>query len=960
MILRTASALALAAALFAACSPDPATDGAATASAEAAGAAADADSLVDFTEFELDNGLKVIFHVDRSDPVVAVALTAHVGSARELEGRTGFAHLFEHLLFLESENLGKGGLDAMSARIGGSGANGSTSRDRTNYFQTVPKDALEKMIWAEADKLGWFINTVTDPVLAKEKQVVKNEKRQSVDNRPYGHTNSVVDKNLYPEGHPYSWQVIGSLEDLDAATLDDVKTFYRRWYTPNNTTLVIAGDFDEAQARAWVEKYFAEIPRGEEVAPLPEQPATLVATKSLFHEDNFATLPQLTLVWPTVAQYTEDHNALNVLMDLLSDGKSAPFNEVLIDEDKLTSSVDMYDYASELAGAHYVEVTAFDGVDLDAVKASIDRAFARFEAEGVDPDDLARVKISQEVDFYNGVQSVLGKAFNLAQYEIFAGDPGYINQDIADIRAVTADDVLRVYTTYIKDKPYIATSFVPLGETDLALAGAVRAEVVEEQIVQGAEESFDASVAAEYVRTPSSFDRTDEPPYGETPVVAAPAVWRGELANGLRLFGIVDGELPLVRFELSIDGGHLLDDPDKPGVANLVAELLTKGTATKTTAELEDAIAALGAEIFVGAGDEAIQFSGQTLARNFSATMALLEEMIVAPRWDGDEFALAQAAVISGLQARKADPNALAADAFDLVTFGEDHIFSRPVPGVESAVAAVTLDDLKAFHAANLAPGAAAFRVVGDVDQAAVEAALAGLAESWTRRDVAFPAYAGATAPETSTVYFYDVPGAKQSVFYFGNPSLKATDDDFYKASVMNYILGGGGFASRLTQELRESKGYTYGIRSNFSGSRRVGEFRISSGVRSNVTFEAAELVKTMLEDYADTFTEDDLGVTKSFLIKSQARAFESLAAKLGVLEEISDYGRPADYVVRRGAVVEAMTVDDVRVLARNLIRPDAMSYVIVGDAATQLDRLEGLGFGAPVLVNDRLDAVSE
>src|SRR5262245_13275004 len=260
-------------------------------------------------KFTLPNGLQVIFHIDKSDPVVAVSLTAHVGSARETEGRTGFAHLFEHLLFLESENLGKGGLDKLTARIGGSGANGSTNRDRTNYLQTVPNDALEKMLWAEADKLGWFINTVTDLVLAKEKQVVKNEKRQGVDNVPYGHNFYVIDKNLYPEDHPYNWQVIGSLEDLQNASLDYVKEFFRRWYVPNNVTLVVAGDFDPVLAKKWVTKYFAEIKRGEEVKNMEKRPGFVAETVKLYHEDNFARLPQLTLAWPTVEQYHPDSYA---------------------------------------------------------------------------------------------------------------------------------------------------------------------------------------------------------------------------------------------------------------------------------------------------------------------------------------------------------------------------------------------------------------------------------------------------------------------------------------------------------------------------------------------------------------------------------------------------------------------------------------------------------------------------
>ena len=296
--------------------------------------------LVPVQTYTLDNGLTVVFHLDRSDPVTAVVLAAHVGSARETPGRTGFAHLFEHLVFLNSENLGPGGLDAMSARIGGSGANGSTSFDATDYLQTVPNDALEKMIWAEADKLGYFINTVTDAVLAKEKQVVKNEKRQSDDNRPYGHTFSVLLEAMFPQGHPYSWPIIGSLADLDAATLDDVREFYRRWYTPNNSTLVIAGDFDPDQARAWIQKYFGEIPRGPEAAKSPPLPANMSRTVRLMHEDNFATLPELTLAFPAVNEIHPDRAALEVLAQYLTDGKEAPLNAVLIDEAKLTSSVD--------------------------------------------------------------------------------------------------------------------------------------------------------------------------------------------------------------------------------------------------------------------------------------------------------------------------------------------------------------------------------------------------------------------------------------------------------------------------------------------------------------------------------------------------------------------------------------------------------------------------------------------
>lgn len=917
-------------------------------------------SLLPYESFTLDNGLTVVFHVDRSDPVVAVNLTAHVGSARELPGRTGFAHLFEHLLFLESENLGKGGLDKMSARIGGSGANGSTSRDRTNYLQTVPNNALEKMLWAEADKLGWFINTVTDPVLAKEKQVVKNEKRQSVDNRPYGHLFSVLRSNLYPADHPYNWEVIGSLEDLQAATLDDVKTFFRRWYTPNNVTLVVAGDFDTAQARRWVERYFAEIPRGTAIEPLEPRAAKLDASKSFFHEDNFANQPLLAMVWPTVPQYHPDSYALDVLAALLSDGKSAPLNEVLIDEEKLTSGVGAFGPTSELAGEFIINVRAFEDVDLDAVNRALQTGLARFENEGVDEDALARVKIEQEVGFYSGLQSVLGKSANLAQYSIFAGNPGFVDQDLANIQAVTAEDVMRVYRQYIKDRPFVAASFVPKGSPELALEGAVRAEVVEEQVVIGAEEEFDPSVTATYEPTPSSFDRSVEPPAGPSPVLATPDIWEEELENGLEVFGIEDSEIPLAEFTLSIDGGHLLDSVEKNGVANLLGELMTRGTANRTPAELEEAIAGLGADIQVFATNEAMVLRGQTLARNFGPVMDLVAEILLEPRWDEDEFELAKSSTDSRIVAQLSNPIELAQRTARLVTYGPDDIRALSALGSRTSLAALSIEDLKAFYEANLDPQIASFRVVGDVSQANVMEALAPLANGWARGTAERPEVTVPEAPEEAAIYFYDVPGAKQSVFTFTHPAMKRTSDDYYPATVANYRLGGGGFASRLTQQLREGKGYTYGIRSSFDASAREGRYELFSQIRSNVTLEATQLVRDIMLGYASTYTAEDLAVTKSYFINSKARQFESFGAKLGILAEVDLYDLPYDYVARENEIVKAMTVDEIVRLAQTYILPDRMNYVIVGDAETQLERLSDLGLGEPVLMNDAVDKAME
>ncbi|MCB7480804.1 M16 family metallopeptidase [Christiangramia sediminis] len=908
---------------------------------------------VDFETFNLENGLKVILHQDKSDPVVAVALTAHVGSAREKESRTGFAHLFEHLLFLESENLGKGGLDKLSARIGGSGANGSTSRDRTNYFQTVPKDALEKMIWAEADKLGFFINTVTEPVLAKEKQVVKNEKRQAVDNRPYGHTFYVVDRNLYPQGHPYNWQVIGSLEDLQNATLQDVKDFYNKWYVPNNVILTISGDFNKEQAKEWVHKYFDEIERGSDIAELEKQPVNLTESKRLYHEDNFAKLPELTLTWPSVYSYHEDSFALEILSNYLAEGKNAPLYKKLVEEKQLTSNVSMFNYTSELAGQLMLQVRAYDGKDLDSVKIAIDETFAEFEKNGIPQKDLKRIKAGLETDFYNSISSVLGKGFQLAQYEIFAKDPNFINKEIDKMLAVTGEDVMNLFKKYVANKNYVATSFVPKDQLDLALENSEKAEVIEEKIVEGAEEKFDANQEVTYEKTPSSFDRSIEPPYQGKPELSIPEIWDARMPSGMKIMGITNTEVPVVQFSLEMKGGQLLERPAKAGVSNMLANMMTKGTAKKTPAELEEAIELLGASIYVNASEEKITISGNTLAKNFAETMELVREILLEPRWDEKEFELVKQRTLSRLKEEKGDPNAIAQNEFKKLIYGENSILSYNELGTAETVENLNIEDLKNYYEENLSPLAATFMTVGAIEKAEAVNSVKAISANWAPKNIDFPEVPEFELPERSKVYFYDVPGAKQSVFAFGAPALSAKDNNFYPAEVMNYRLGGGGFASRLTQELREGKGYTYGIRSRFADQSYIGPFMISSGVRSNITYEAAELVRDILKEYPETFSQDDLDVTKSYMIKSNARRFETLGAKLDMLREISDYGYEYDYIKDREQKVEEMSVMDIQDLAKKYINPERMFYLIVGDAETQLDKLEALGYGKPVLLNE-------
>ncbi len=910
----------------------------------------DSGVQLDYEHYILANGLEVVLHVDRSDPVVAVTLTYHVGSAKEVEGRTGFAHLFEHLFFLDSENLGPGGLDRLMTRVGSS-TNGSTNRDRTDYFELVPRDALEKTLWAEADKVGFFINTVTEDVVAKEKQVVKNEKRQGVDNQPYGHLNYVVDRALYPEGHPYRWQVIGSLADLDAATLADVHEFHERWYGPGNALLVVSGDLDVEQTKEWIERYFGEIP-GRPAPELPAPPEVALAeSRRLMHEDNFAQLPQLTLAWPTVPNYHPDSYALGLLARILTDGKTSPFYQVIVEEMGVAPGASASNFTQELAGRFSVQIRAYPDQDLNEVLEGVERAFARFEERGVPPEELARVKAGVERFFYLSLSGVSGKAFQLAHYTMFAGDPGYAEEDLDRTLAVTEADLVRVYELYLKDRPWVAASFVPRGRADLALTDSEVAEVVIEPIVQGAEAPVEVLDRGGIARTPSAIDRSVEPPFGETPTLVAPTVWRAELANGLPVLGIEDREIPLVQFHLRIDGGALLDSEGKEGAGNLLAETMLQGTAQRTPEELELAIQLLGAYLNVSAGRDAFVISGTTLARNFAETMALLEEVLLEPRFDPAEFDLARLRVQSQIRQQAGNPNSIAGAVFSRLVYG-DHPLARNPLGTESSVEGVTIDDLRAWHSTSLVPGLAAFHVAGAVSSAEVEAAAEGLGVRWSVAPA--PELPGDPEwdPGRAGVYFVDVPGAAQSVLRIGYLAMAEPDPDYWPATVMNFRLGGGGFASELTQVLREGLGYTYGVGSSFQGGGYPGPFQIGSGVRSNVTLESLQEIRRIMEAHGPEFTDEDMEVTRGFLLRNNAGAFETLGAKVGLLASMSAYGFPADFALRRASEAQSMSVDRIRELSARYLDPTGMIWLAVGDSATQLQRLSELGLGAPVLLD--------
>lgn len=904
---------------------------------------------IPFEKYALPNGLDVILHVDPSDPVVAVAIQYHVGSNREKPGKTGFAHLFEHMMFQESENVPQDQFFRKIQNAGGT-LNGGTNKDGTVYYEVVPKNALEMILWMESDRMGYLINTVTQPAFANQQNVVQNEKRQNYDNRPYGHRGYVLDKNFYPVGHPYSWQTIGEMKDVYNATVEDVREFHRTYYVPNNATLVIAGDIEPDQVKPLVEKYFGEIPGGKKVEDLKPAPVTLPRTVKLYHEDNFATMPQLTMAWATGEQYSPDSYALSILAQLLSDGKKAPLYNVLVKEKQLTSQVRAFNMAQELAGQFQVNVNANAGMSLAEVEKSVFGAFERFEKEGISENDLTKIKAGLETMMYNQMNSVLGKSFQLARYNEYAGDPGYLTRELAAYQAVTIDDVQRVYERYIKGKHYVATSFVPRGMVALAAEGSVKAGVVEEKITEALEvKTGTGGIEEKAVRTPSSFDRSIEPPLGPDPEVTLPMVWTAHYKNGLKAWGIRNSELPLVQCSLVLDGGHLLDPAGKEGLASFLSAMMTEGTRNKTPQELEEIIALLGARISVSAGTETITLNVTTLARNFEKTMQLVEEILLEPRFDEEQFALVKNRMISNLKRNAANPNYLAANALRQLVYGREHILATDAEGTLASVTSITPGDLRDFYAAAFSPSVARLHVAGDVDGKRVKKAIASLVKKWKPFPVKLPEVTLPVKPVNSGIYFVDVPGAKQSVIQIGGPGFPRTSDDFFPASVVNYKLGGS-FNGNLNLILREEKGFTYGARSAFSGGRRYGEFSASSSVRSTATLESLQIFRDEMDKYTREISPEDVLFTRNALIRSNAREFETLQAKLGMLENISGFGKPVDYIRQEQEFIRSLTPVSHVSLAKRYIRPENMVYVIVGDAETQLAEMEKAGLGKPQL----------
>jgi len=887
---------------------------------------------IDYEEYTLDNGLKVVLHEDHSDPIVAQAIAFHVGSAREKEGKTGFAHFFEHMLFQRSENLPRNAFFNKIADMGGD-FNGGTSNDYTIYYECVPRNALEKILWMESDRMGFFINTVTQSGLDREIDVICNEKRQTEVNNAYGMMDDIMCKNFFPKRHPYSWTVIGEFEDVKSATIEDVKDFYATYYVPSNATLCIAGDFDPDEVKALIDKYFAEIP-GHPVEKPAVWDVNLDETKTLYYEDQFATMPAVDVEWASVAEGAEDEMALDAFCMLFGRGKNSPLYKNIV-EKNLAPSVFAYNSSLESAGQIGISTTAFAGVDIDLIMAAIQQSMVDFETNGVNEEELAIIKAENETSAYRQLGSVMGKAMMLARSKEFYGKADNFLDDIEKFNKVTSEDIMRVYNKYIKGKNYVAVVAVPKGEVELSIEGSVPAKLImEDQSKQTMRSAAGAVVDDDYDRTPSKIDRSVEPDYmPNTPKTVIPSIWRTDLSNGIKVAGITQNEIPMVNLTIAIDGGAILDPDGKRGVSAINANMMNEGTSDHSAVEIEQALKKLGANVRVSSGTKTTNISISSLSKNLPAVMEIVNEMITKPRFDEDAFTRAVKSQKSSIQRALTSITSLGSRAATTLWLG-DCIYTDFVSN--ESIDAITMDDVKAYYA-TLTPKNTHIEIAGDTDLSSVKKALSVL-EGWQGDDVAVPEIAVGTSSAPGT-YFIDFPGSKQSYIYIIGPGMKISNPEYHQLDVLNEKLGAGS-AGRLFEVLRLQRGYTYGASSSFTSNLETGYFRASSSVQGSSTKESVALFKEIIGNFADDYDQAKLDGVKASMLRSNASAFETSNSLVAILSTIRSNNLPDDYIVLEEEVVNAMTLDDIKARAAEYLNVDNMIIVVVGDAATQLKNL--------------------
>jgi zinc protease len=897
--------------------------------------------VIPYEKYVLPNGLTVILAEDHSDPLVHVDVTYHVGSAREEIGKSGFAHFFEHMMFQGSDHVANGDHFKIITEAGGT-LNGSTNRDRTNYYETVPANQLEKMLWLESDRMGFLLDAVTQQKFEVQRATVKNERGQNYDNRPYGLASEYTSKNLYPYGHPYSWLTIGYIEELNKVGVNDLKNFFLRWYGPNNATITIGGDLNPKQTLAWVSKYFGSIPRGPVVKNATFPTPVLTADRYVSYTDNYAKLPLMSITYPGVKIYDKDMSALDALSEIIGQGRNSIFYKNFVKTRK-AAQASMNSSNTELAGEISMRVVPFPGQTLADAKKLVDESLAEFEKTGVTDDALIRFKASAEANSINGLSSVSGKVSELAQAQYLTGNPNQIGRELADIQAVTKEDVMRVYNKYIKGKPAVILSVLPKGGTVAAVAPDNY--TVNTANYKAPDYGYNGLT---YKKATDNFDRAAKPGVGANPAIKIPAMWTATTPNGIKMIGTQNSEIPSVSISISIKGGGLyaVNNPAKAGLAGIVARMMNEDSKNYTAEQFNSELDKLGSNISVFAGAEEMFINTSSLTKNLPKTMTLLQEKLFNPKFTQDALDRIKKQTIEGLKQAKTQPAGVASTVYSKILYGTDNVRTYATGGNEETVAAITLQDVQDYYDKYFTPSQTQIVVVGDVNEGTAKGNLAFL-NAWADKKVTIPTPAEGKTFDKTTLYLVDIPGAAQSeirIGYLDKLNYDATGD-YYKLGIANYILGGA-FNSHINLNLREKKGWTYGARSGFNSGKYGGDFTASAGVLATATDSSVyEFIKE-IRDYQKTgITPEELKFTQTSIGQSDARKYETNSQKAAFLSRIQEYNLKPTYADEQNKILSTITPAELNALSAKYLNTDNMVILVVGDKAKVLPGLQKLGY---------------
>jgi zinc protease len=880
---------------------------------------------IQFEKYRLPNGLQVILHVDRKLPVVHVNQWFHVGSKNEKVNRSGFAHLFEHMMFQGSKNApGEyfSYVEKAGANLFTGGVNGTTNEDRTNYFATVPSPNLEYLLWLESDRIATLTDVLDKAKLDNQRDVVKNERRQGLENVPYGRWDTLVTENIFPARHPYSWTVIGSHEDLTAATADDVKDFFKTYYTPNNLSLVVAGDFDPAEAKRLVEKYFGPLPPGPSL-DRPARNVTALAGEKIIEVNDRVPQERVYMNWVTPPRFEPGDGELDIISTVLTDGLSSRLNKTLVYDKQVASDVSAFQQSRELASVYTIIATARPGASLPQIEQIITDEIARLAKEGPTAAELNRAKVKLESQYISGLERIGGfggKSDLLNLYNTYLGDPNKFDFDLGRYRNATAEGVRDTAARWLNTRNRLLVRFHP--ETS--------------QLPQKAD-----------------LDRSKQPPMGADKPYSAPEVKTAKLENGLEIFVVERRELPKVAVALSTRVGTAADPADKAGLVQLAYATMDMGTKTKNAIQIQDALGDLGTAIFAGPSRESSTTGFEVLKRNLVPAMTLFADVVLNPTYPASEIEREKKITLDNITQQMNDPNGIANRVRNMVVFGADHPYGRPGLGFTSTVARITPEDLARFHQTYLKPSNSALFFAGDITVAEATALARQHFGSWAG---AAPPAQNIAAPQFASggkVYLVNKPDAAQTVVLqvVGAPQRKS--DEFYAFNLADAVWGGG-FQSRLNLNLREQKGYSYGTFSNPVQYDRGSIWVAAGGVQTDKTKESLVEFVSELKAIAGgkPITAEELADAKGNRVRGYAQQFESLGQLVNQVAQLWANGLPLAELQRLPDETQRATLAAVNAAAAKYAVPGKSTLILVGDLSKIEAGVRELNLGEVVILD--------